>query len=274
MNEAPRPRIYAISDGRGSTCLQLVKAALVQFPAHSGDVELRSHVDTPEKVRAVIAEAAQHRSVIFFTLVSDATREEMRQATNEHPVPTVDLLGPAFAALHDVLLAHPFATPGLLYESDREHFDRMEAIDYTLKHDDGQRPHELSQADVVLVGVSRASKSSTCFFLAYAGIRAANVPIVPEIQPPQPLLDLDPERVIGLRINALRLRRVRAARVETMGHGAMDRYLDTREIQRELSAANLLMARHGWRTIDVSYKAVEEIAKRVVALRNLPVRVG
>jgi regulator of PEP synthase PpsR (kinase-PPPase family) len=184
-------------------------------------------------------------------------------------VATVDLLGPAFLALRDLFKRAPGGTPGLLVASDLAYFRRLDAIDYTLKHDDGQRPHELASADVVLVGVSRASKSSTCFFLAYQGIRAANVPLIPGLDPPAQLLQVEPSKVIGLRINVMRLQTVREARAMAIGMSQDDDYLDKRAVARELREANQMMDRYGWRSIDVSYRAVEEIAREIIQLGDL-----
>lgn len=264
------PTIYIVSDGRGATCSQLVKAALVQFENHPTELVRRSHVLTPEAVEAIVAEAAADEATVFFTLASEETRRAMQSECARHLVPSVDLLGPAFSALHDLFKDSPQFKPGLLYESDREHFDRVNAIDYTLKHDDGLRPQELHQAHVILVGVSRASKSSTCFYLAYQGVRAANVPLVPGIPPPPELLTLDREMVIGLRINVMRLRTIRESRILTMRMGADDKYVDKREIAREVREANRLMDTHGWRSLDISYMAIEEIAKTVRQMRGLP----
>jgi len=189
-------------------------------------------------------------------------------------VTTVDLLGPTFTALHDLFHAKRTATPGLLYSSESERIDRMDAIDYTLKHDDGRRPHELSSADVVLVGVSRASKSSTCFYLAYNGIRAANVPLIPNIPPPRQLLELPPEKVIALRANINRLMAVREGRARNMGIDFSDPYLDKRAIGKELLATNKLVEEYGWQTVDVSYLAIEEIAREIMRIRGLDSRVS
>ena len=191
MADSKAPTIYVVSDGRGDTCNQLVRAALVQFHGQRHNLVRKAEVRTPEAVDSIVERAARDElSVIFYTLVSDETREAIKVASERLLVPTVDVLGPSFSALYDLFKSAPQHTPGLLYASDRERFDRIEAIDYTLKHDDGQRPHELDEADVVVVGVSRASKSSTCFYLAYAGIRAANVPLVPEVPPSPHLLEL------------------------------------------------------------------------------------
>ena len=211
-------------------------------------------------------EARDARAVVFYTLVGDATRDAMARAARRLLVPVVDVLGPAFSALHDLFKRAPCATPGLLYASNREHFDRQEAIEYTLKHDDGQHPHELDAADVVLVGVSRVSKSSTCFYLAYEGIKAANVPLVPGVPHPPELQQLKPERVIGLRMNVHRLMTVREGRAGDLGIEPTNDYFCERAIARETIEANRLMDAHGWRSIDVSYMAVEEIARDVLAL--------
>jgi hypothetical protein len=226
-------------------------------------------VRTSEEVVGIVREARKAGAVIFYTLVEEEVRRTMRRASGATLVPTVDILGPCFTALHDQFKSERGATPGLLYALDRDRLERMEAIDYTLQHDDGQRPHDLARADVVLAGVSRASKSSTCFYLAYLGIRAANVPLIPGIDPPPQLLALDPGRVIGLRVNVDRLLVVREARARSLGRGGLDSYLDRREVAREVLQANRLMEQRGWRGIDGSYLAVEEIAREVIRLCNL-----
>ncbi len=263
------PTILIVSDGRGETATQVLRAAVVQFEGKKYKTERRAGVRTPEEVAKIVAEASRSKALIFYTLVGEETRREMKRAAGRHLVPTVDVLGPAFSALHDQFKAKRGATPGLLYALERDRFDRLTAIDYTLEHDDGQRPGELAAADVVLVGVSRASKSSTCFFLAYHGIRAANVPLFPDIPPPAPLLKLSAEKVIGLRVNVERLLTVREARAKDFGPLFLDTYLDKRSVAREVLAANGLMEDRGWRHIDVSYMAVEEIAKEVIEMRSL-----
>jgi regulator of PEP synthase PpsR (kinase-PPPase family) len=181
-------------------------------------------------------------------------------------VSSVDILGPAFTALHHLFRRKRGHTPGLLYALERERIDRMDAVDYTLKHDDGQRPHELSEADVVLVGVSRASKSTTCFYLAYAGVSTANVPLVRGIEPPVQLLELPPNKVVGLRIDLSRLIALREARASHLPLQAADPYIDRRSVAAELTFANRLMDRNGWRSVDVSFLAVEEVAHEVMRL--------
>jgi regulator of PEP synthase PpsR (kinase-PPPase family) len=275
MSPRRAPQIFVVSDGRGETCERLVKAALVQFEGQRHRIVRKAEVRTVAQVRRVVESAAEAGAVVFYTLAAEKTRQAMRKACRERLVPKLDLLGPAISALHDLFQADPGETPGLLYQVEREQLDRYAAIDYTLRHDDGQRPHELSKADVVLVGVSRASKSATCFYLAYEGVRAANVPLVPDIEPPAQLLRLPENRVIGLRVNVSRLLNIREHRVASMNLGPLEDYLDKRSVAREVNHANRLMEERGWRGIDVSYMAIEEIAKEVLKLlgrrrRTLP----
>lgn len=268
MSHPNLPIIYIVSDGRGETCTQWLQAALVQFPREQFQLVTWSEIRTPQQVHEVTAEAVDNEATIFYTLVSPQTREIMKQRCEELLVPAVDVLGPAFGALHDLFQADPAAKPGLFYASDRERFDRQAAIDFTLKHDDGQRPHELEQADIVIVGVSRSSKSTTCFYLAYQGIKAANVPLVPGTPLLRELLQVDPSRVIGLRMNVARLITVRQARATHLGGEHTQYYVDKRALALEVAQANQLMNSHGWTSFDASYMAVEEIARKAMRLRG------
>jgi len=154
----------------------------------------------------------------------------------------------------------------LAFLMQRERLERFDAVDYTLAHDDGCGVADLAQADVVLVGASRVSKSVTCFYLACEGIRAANVPLVPGLDPPPELAAVDRSKVIGLTMNATRLQSLRQTRIKTLGDGSFERYGNLAEIEAEIRQLERLMARYGWRRVDVSYMSVEEVAKEVLAL--------
>jgi regulator of PEP synthase PpsR (kinase-PPPase family) len=263
------PTLFIVSDGRGETCHQVLHAALVQFEGQDFDLVRRANVRTAEQAEKVVKEASQHDAIIFYTLVTDEARVAITRHAEKRLVPIVDLLGPSFSALHDLFKRERSAKPGLYYATDRERFDRQTAIDYTLKHDDGQRPHELRQADVVLVGVSRASKSTTCFYLAFQGIKAANVPLLPDIPVLPQLTKVEPSKVIGLNMNVARLMTVREARTVNLGTAHTGYYVNKRKIANEVIHATQLMQAHGWRSIDVSYMAIEEIAREVRRLRGL-----
>lgn len=263
MAEGPSQTIYLVSDGTCRTCEQLVKAVLVQFEHDGVQLVRKPNVRRAGTVAKVVQEASDRHAIVFYTLVTEEVRQAIQAAARQHMVPLVDLLGPALVGLYDLFHATPRAKPGILYKSNKDHYDRIDAVEYTLHHDDGRREHELEDADVVLVGVSRASKSTTCFYLAYSGIRAANVPLFADREPSEHLRRLDPRRVIGLTTNPHRLRSVREARMRDWGGGIGNDYTEKIQIARELRAANAQMAEHGWSCIDASYKAIEEIAREV-----------
>lgn len=255
--------IYLLSDGTCRTCETVVKAVLVQFDQVGVHLTRKANVRRAKTVTRLIEQAARDGALVFYTLVSDKARKAIQNAAREHFVPVVDLLAPVMVSLYDLFKSAPRAEPGILYKSNKAHFDRIDAVEYTLHHDDGVGVHELDQADVILVGVSRASKSTTCFYLGYRGIRAANVPLFADSDPPPELLRIDPRRVIGLTVNPHRLQTVRETRLRGWGIGLSDDYANKIQIARELRAANAQMAKYGWRSIEVSYKAIEEIAREV-----------
>lgn len=266
------PTLFVVSDGRGQTCASVLQAALVQFEGQRYTIIREANARTKERIEEIVAAAAQTQGVVFYTLVADETRRAMHQAAARHLVPVVDVLGPALSALHDLFKREPQAEPGLLYASEREESDRYDAIDYTLKHDDGRRPEGLALADVVLVGVSRTMKSSTCFYLAYQGVKAANVPLLFDVSLPPQLLALPKERVIGLWVNPPRLIAMREARAHDLGVARKSAYTDLEAVKQEVRAVHRIMSSQGWQTIDASYVAVEEIARDVMRLRGLPER--
>ncbi|MCK4342989.1 MAG: kinase/pyrophosphorylase [Phycisphaerae bacterium] len=258
--------VYLVSDGTCRTCETVVKAVLVQFDDIDVRLIRKAKVRRPETVRQLMEKAAEDQALVFYTLVYDKAREAIEEAARQQMVPIVDVLGPVLVSLYDLFKSTPRAEPGILYKSNKAHFDRIDAVDYTLHHDDGCRARGLSEADVVLVGVSRASKSTTCFYLAYSGIRAANVPLFHDCDPPPELLKIDPRRVIGLTTNPHRLQSVRDSRLRSWKMDVTEEYGDRTQIARELRAANEQMAKYGWRCIDASYKAIEEIAREVIQL--------
>ncbi len=263
MAEDETHTVFIVSDGTCRTCDLVLQAVLVQFDTVNVQLVRKANVRRTRTVTRLIKEAADQNAVVFYTFVSEEPRQAIQEAAQRHMVPVVDILGPVLGSLFDLFSRLPLATPGILHEANKPHFDRVDAVEYTLNHDDGCSVQHLSEADVVLVGVSRACKSTTCFYLGYSGIRAANVPLFPDSDPPPELLSLDRRRVIGLTVNPHRLRSVREARLREWGIDLSADYGDERVIARELRAANEQITKHGWRWIDISYKAIEEVAREV-----------
>jgi len=266
MTEKRKQTLYLISDGTCRTCDTVVKAVMVQFEGIEVKVVRKANVRRATTVRSLIKKAARDQALVFYTLVTEEARHAIEDSAREQMVPIVDLLGPVMVGLYDLFYRVPLAKPGILHQSDKDHNERIDAVEYTLSHDDGCRERELSKADVVLVGVSRSSKSTTCFYLGYSGIRAANVPLFADREPPDDLIKLDSRRVIGLTVNPYRLRSVRESRIKNEGIDPNSEYGEKAYIARELRAGDEQMARYGWRVIDVSYKAIEEIAREVIQL--------
>ena len=261
-----KPTIVLLSGSTGRTCGEVFRSALAQFDKPDIDLIHKTNVRSPEEATQAVREAAETKAVILHSIVDSDVREAFLEQSKTLNVPVVDVLGPILTLLEDHLGQSPRGRPGLSYQLRKEYFDRIDAVSYTLAHDDGCRIEGLPEADVVIVGVSRVSKSVTCFYLAYRGVRAANVPLIPECEPPQELLAIDPRKVVGLTMNSNRLARVREVRIGMMGRGPFEQYGDAREIEREINFAKGLMARHGWRKIDVSYMSVEEVAKEVMSM--------
>jgi regulator of PEP synthase PpsR (kinase-PPPase family) len=257
-------QIAILSGGTGRTASQVVNAALAQFERPHVRLLRFNQIATVPDVRRIIRELPAGPLVIFHSLVSPAVSEAAVAEAKRRMIPAVDILGRALAALSDHLGVEPLRQPGLSYQLQKEQFDRIDAVSYTLEHDDGAGLSTLSGADVVLVGVSRASKSVTCFYLAYRGVRAANVPLIPSVRVPNELIAMPPARVIGLTVSPQRLRAIREARRSRLGAGVADYYVGANEIADELRYALKVFRKHSWKYIDVSYMAVEEVAVQVL----------
>ncbi len=262
-------KIVLLSGGTGRTAERVVGAALAQFDHQDVCIKHRVGVHKIREAVNVVKEAAKQDAILCHTLVDPKMRAAVVREIERQVVPAVDVLGPALAILEDRLELPPKGRAGLYYELNKEQFDRMDAVDFTLAHDDGAGLYDIERADVVLVGVSRVAKSVTCFYLAYRGIRAANTPIIAGLPLPTELKRVDARKVIGLTMNAQRLQAVRSARFPPTSGGELESYLDMRSVAQELQHARQLMSEHDWHCIDVSYLAVEEIAAEVMRQMGL-----
>ena len=261
--------IVILSGGTGRTGEQVVQSALAQFDNPNVKIVLKPRVQTPKAALKVIDAAQAKRAILCHTLVDPEVRETVSRECQLRDIHAVDLLGPTLSLFDDHLDGTPRNQPGLSYELNQEQFERIDAVDFTLAHDEGARVKDLNRSDVVLVGVSRVSKSVTCFYLAYRGIRAANIPLVPSFDPSDELLQLNSNNVIGLTMNPHRLQHIREARRGAIRAANLPNYTNLRSIAKELRDAQSLMKQHNWRTIDVSYMAVEEVASEVIELTML-----
>ncbi|HZG83732.1 pyruvate, water dikinase regulatory protein [Paenibacillus sp.] len=252
--------LYICSDSVGETAEAVARATLRQFGGKKIRIKRVGHVREAEEVERLLAEAKEHGSFVAYTLVQPKLRETMVRESKRLGVRVVDIMGPMIQAFVDTFHDSPARKPGLLHEMDEQYFKRVEAIEFAVRYDDGRDPSGLPRAQVVLVGVSRTSKTPLSMFLAHKGFRVANWPLVPEVKLPDELLRLDPERVFGLTMQPEAIHKIRTERLRAVGLPEGAAYASVDRIRRELDYAASVMERIGCRVIDVSDKAIEETA--------------
>jgi regulator of PEP synthase PpsR (kinase-PPPase family) len=257
--------IFVLSDGSGQIGKRVLEAALLQFDQVAMVVRV-PHVATVAEVKEVVVEAARRRGMVIYTLVALNLRQALHMAATEHRVIAVDLLGGLLSKLQDFFHRTPWGRPGLLAQNGEGYVERVEAMEFTVQHDDGQIVDDLSSADVVIVGVSRTSKTPVSFHLAYRGWKVANIPLVLGVEPPETLRALDPSAVVGLTIDPERLAVMRRARLKHRGVERGAAYTDPIHIREELGYSLSLCRAQRWPVIDVTGKAVEETADQVISL--------
>ncbi|WP_027719090.1 pyruvate, water dikinase regulatory protein [Desulfovirgula thermocuniculi] len=260
------PSIYIISDSIGETAELVARAAASQFDSGAVDIHRVPFVHDVEEIIEVVREASASPSIIAYTLVVPELREALEREARRYGIPTVDILTPMLNALVQVGGRKPRLEPGLIRRTDEEYFRKMEAVDFAVKYDDGKDPRGILRADVVVIGVSRTSKTPLCMYLAYKAIKAANVPLVPEVAPPEEIYKLPPHRVIGLTIDPHKLHEIRRERLKSLGLTSDANYASMERILYELEYAEKIMRQVKCPVIDVTNKAVEETASRVLEI--------
>lgn len=263
MKRDTRPSVYILSDSLGETADAVTKAALSQFDEETFRVVRLPKISSRGQLQGVVSGAAHERCVFLYTLAARRLRDEMAVVSRDLDVLAIDILGPCVTALELLSGMEPEWEPGLVRRVDRGYFDRVEALEFAVKHDDGRAAEELAQAELVLIGVSRSSKTPIAMYLAFKGYKAANVPLVPGVAPPPELLDLDPRRVFGLTTSADLLVDIRGKRFADIGSHAQD-YFDREHIEQELDEGRALMRKLGCIVVSTEGRAVEETAQEIL----------
>jgi len=259
--------IWIISDGSGFTGERVLQASLVQFEPKNLVVERIPNVKRVAKIREIVKEASEKKGLIAYTLVTAKLRREIVTRSNEYSVPTVDLLGPLLTNLSTFLKSAPGAKPGLLSDLDHHYFKRIDAVGFAVKHDDGLGLQDLPEADLVLTGVSRTSKTPLSMYLAYnKGLLVANIPLILGSEPPSELLNKDPKKVVGLTINPQLLIKLRQSRLAQLTHQNIN-YADPWHVTEDLKYSHQIFHRNPrWAVIDITGKAIEEMAQEVCSV--------
>jgi regulator of PEP synthase PpsR (kinase-PPPase family) len=261
--------IFVISDATGETAEKVVRAALLQFTSVPVELRMYTRVRLEAEMRSIVARARQLHALVVFTVVSTSHREILRRLCDEENVDAVDLIGTLMAKLSGFLGAQPKGVPGLLHTIGDEYFRRIEAVEFTVRNDDGREPRNLPKADLVLVGVSRTSKTPLSTFLAQKGLKVANVPLVLGIEPPHELFEIDQEKIFGLTIKAEALLQIRQARLKHLGMPSDTSYGTRDHITEEIAYAQALFRKQpSWPVIDITGKAVEETAADILRIKK------
>ncbi|WP_424767132.1 pyruvate, water dikinase regulatory protein [Paenibacillus sp. sgz302251] len=260
--------IYVCSDAVGETAEAVAKATLRQFASEHVKIKRYGHLKSEEEIVRIVAEAACTGGFISYTLVQPELRELMKEEAVRLEVRAVDVMGPMMQAYVDTFGSFPKREPGLLHSIDDAYHRRMDAIEFAVKYDDGKDARGFVQAQVVLIGVSRTSKTPLSIFLSHKGIKTANLPLMPEVKPPEELKPTPGRLVVGLTMQAEHLLEIRSERLKTLGLPATAQYANAERIQEELDYAESVMKALECPVIDVTNRAIEETAGIIVEWLN------
>jgi len=259
-------KIFAVSDATGKTASRVLSAALAQFDSNDVEIIRYGDVRSVARIREIFDEAARESGFVVHTLVSEELRMHMLDEGRKFNVPTIDLMGPLMIRLSAWFENQPKAQPGLFLAIDAEYDRRIEAVEFTVQHDDGRRTSELHLAEIVLVGVSRTSKTPLSMYLANQGWKVANVPIAVGLEPPKNLFQLPKRRVIALTIDPERLASLRGVRAERLGTRKTG-YADLETVRRDVVYAyEIYDRRRDWPIIDMTAKPIEEAAAEIMTI--------
>lgn len=258
--------IYIVSGGVGAVGEQLVHTILPQFPENTVNVITVPNVRFTNQIDEVVGRAKLSDATLVHTLVDPELRGHMVKLADEQGLVAIDLMGELLDRLEDVLAQPPLGQPGLYRKLNKAYFDRIGAIEYTVAHDDGRNPETWSQADMLLTGVSRVGKTPTSLYLSVLGWKVANQPLVPGLEPPAELQTIDPQRAIGLTIEAGQLLALRQLRQRRLGAPGASNYVDPQCIFEELEWAAEIFKRLRISTIDVTDKPIESTANELIRL--------
>jgi regulator of PEP synthase PpsR (kinase-PPPase family) len=262
-----RFHLHLVSDATGDTVHSVARACLVQFEDAEAIEHIWSMVRTKSQIERVISGVAAHPGLVLYTLVNEALRAPLLEGCRRLQVPAIPVLDPVIGALATYLGRQSRGLPGQQHLLDTEYFQRIDAMTFALNHDDGQSAWGLNEADVILVGVSRTSKTPTCIYLANRGIKAANVPVVPNMPLPPELFAATRPLIVGLTNDPERLIQVRRNRLSMLHQeDRTSDYTDIEAVREEVAAARRLFAEKHWPVIDVTRRSIEETAAAILKL--------
>ena len=259
--------LYILSDGTGETATGVAQAVLVQYKPDQVRIVRHQSIRTQEQAASIINKISDTDScLLVYTMVIPEMRKDIETTCHKRHIQCIDLLGPLFNYFDQVLKSNDGKKPGLLRSVDEEYFKRIEATDFSLKHDDGKSLGKLKEADIVLVGLSRTSKTPLSIYLSFKGWKVANVPLVLGMPLPKTLKEVDHKKIIGLTINIENLIRIRKNRLTKFGWNFNREYADKAHILKEMNYSKEVFEKYRWPVVNVTDRALEETAGEVVRI--------
>jgi regulator of PEP synthase PpsR (kinase-PPPase family) len=263
-------KVIIISDGTGETATATTRAVMAQFPGKDIFFTRYKNVRSKEQIDAIFQEAAIHHDMVVYTIVSQDLRLYIGELSKRDHVRSVDLLGPLLASFSNFFEQEPNYTPGLLHAVNDEYFNRVAAIEFTLNHDDGRNIESLEQSDVILVGISRTSKTPLSLYLSMEGVKVVNVPIIHGLPLPEKLFLVDQRKIFGLTIDPETLYQIRKNRLTKLGVQDEGDYAEISKVTEEIEWANNLFSQNKrWPVFNVTGKALEETAAEILRLLHM-----
>ena len=259
--------IYAISDSTGETVNTYIDSLMIQFPKEDFSRRVFANVDSPEKVDRIFSDISG-KTILAMTVVIENVADKIREKAQEAGVLLLDLLNDPLLKIEDFIGAKALRLPGLMRDLNNEYFDKIESIEFAMNYDDGKNPKGFLLADIVLVGVSRTSKTPLSMFLANKKYKVANLPLLPELCLPDEIFKVDRKKIIGLIIDPEKLNEIRVQRLKTLGLGDESLYADTGRIEEELNYAKEVFKKLDCEVINVTGLTIESIAGKIISYIN------
>ncbi|HLR21162.1 MAG TPA: pyruvate, water dikinase regulatory protein [Tissierellaceae bacterium] len=259
--------IFIISDSLGETGTLVAKAAMSQFKGEHFHLRRFPYIYDIEQLKEILEEACSvQRAIIIYTLVDQELAKYIKEYTLNTKLESIDLMSPLLDTLSVKTGTSPSREPGVIRKLDSEYFEKVAAIEFAVKYDDGRDPRGIRKADIVLLGISRTSKTPLSMYLANRNIKVANVPLVMEVEPPKEIFEIPSKKIIGLTNSPESLNQIRTERLRALGLGVGANYASLERILDELEYAESIMKRIGCPVIDVSNKAIEETTENIISL--------
>ena len=263
----PHFTLHIMSDGTGETASAVARAVLVQYKQDQVSIIRHQNIRTKEQALSAIEKIQnKEKSLLIYTMVLPELRKIIQEISLQKKIKTIDLLGPLFKNFDGVLESNEEKKPGLLRSVDEDYFKRIAATEFSLRHDDGKSVTRLKDADIVLVGVSRTSKTPLSIYLSFRGWKVANIPLVLGIPLPENLTEVDYRKIIGLTIDIDNLIRIRKNRLKKFGWNFNREYADKAHILKEMEYSREIFEKHRWPVVNVTDRALEETAGEVIRI--------